>query len=50
MVQEGFRDEDWMNLPCEEGLNVNSPPKITNISSVSAALTIGLEGDKSVIP
>ena len=38
-----------MVIPREEGLNVISPPRITNIPSAPAALTIGLEGDKTVI-
>ena len=43
---EGFRDEDWMDIPGEEGLNVIFPPRITNIPSAPAALTVGLDEDE----
>ena len=50
MVEEGFRDEDWIKMPCEEGHDVISPPQITNIPSVPAALTIGLGEEETAIP
>lgn len=50
MVEEGFRDEDWMDIPHEEGLNVISPPRIMNILSALAILTMGVEGDEITIP
>ena len=50
MEEVGFQDEDWMEIPHEEGLDVISPPSITNILSASAALTIGLEEDEPTIP
>ena len=49
MAEEGFRDKDWMELPREESLDVISPPRVTNISSTSAALTISLEGDEPAV-
>ena len=39
-----------MELPREEGLDVISPPRVTNILSMSAALTVGLEEDEPTIP
>ena len=39
-----------MELLREEGLDVISPPRVTNIPSASAALTVGLEEDDSLIP
>ena len=39
-----------MDIPREEGLNVISPPRITNIPSASATMTVGLEEDKPAIP
>ena len=38
-----------MELPCEKGLDVISPPRVTNISSKSATLTIGLEEDEPIV-
>ena len=49
MEEEGFCDEDWMEIPREEGLDVISPPRVTNILSTSAALTVGLEEDEPII-
>ena len=50
MEKEGFHDEDWMELPREEGTYVISPPRVTNIPSASAALTISLEEDEYEVP
>ncbi len=50
MAEGGFRDEDWMDLPREEGHDVISPPRVTNIPSAPAALTIGLEDEEPAIP
>ena len=50
MKEVGFQDEDWMELPCEEGLNVIYLPWVTNIPSASASLTVGLEEDEPTIP
>ena len=50
MEEEGFREEDWMELPCEEGIYVIYPPQVTNIPSASAALTISLGEDEAVVP
>ena len=49
-MAEGFRDEDWMDIPREEGLNVISHPRITNILSAPAILTLGLGEDEPTIP
>ena len=49
-MAKGFQDEDWMDIPSEEGLNVISPPRITNIPSVMAALMVGLDEDEPAIP
>ena len=46
---EGFRDEDWMELPREEGHDVISPPRVTSIPSAPAALPIGLEEEETTI-
>ena len=50
MEEEGYRIEDWMDLPLEEGMDVISPPWVTNIPSAPAARTINLEGDEVVVP
>ena len=50
MAEPGFRDEDWMDLPYEEGHDVISPPRVTNIPKATAALTISLEEEEPVIP
>ena len=50
MEEEGFRDEDWMEIPREEGLDVISPPQVTNILRALAALSVGFEEDDSIIP
>ena len=39
-----------MEISHEEGLDVMSPPRITNIMSASAPLTIVLEEDEPVFP
>ena len=50
MDEASFRDEDWMELPCEEGHDVISPPWVTNIPRASAALKINLGGEEPAIP
>ena len=50
MSEEGFRDEDWMEMPREVGYDVISPPRVTNIPSSPAALTIGLGDKETAIP
>ena len=50
MAEPGFRDEDWMDLPREEGHDVISPPRVTNIPRATAALTINLEEEEPEIP
>ena len=39
-MEEGYRLEYWMDLTEEEGVDVISPPWITNILSTLAALTM----------
>ena len=39
-----------MDFPSEEGLNVISSPRITNIPSSLATLTVGLDEDEPIIP
>ena len=39
-----------MNFPREEGIDVISPPRVTNIPSTPAALTVNLEEDETTIP
>ena len=43
MAEPGFRDEDWMDLPYEEGHDVISPLRVTNIPGVATVLAISLE-------
>ena len=50
MAEPGFRDEDWMDLPREEGHDVISPPRVTIIPRATAALTISLEEEEPEIP
>ena len=50
MAEPGFRNEDWMDLPREEGHDVISPPQVTNIPRATAALTISLEEEEPEIP
>ena len=50
MAKPGFRDEDWMDLPREEGYDVISPPRVTNIPRATTALTINLEEEEPEIP
>ena len=50
MAEPGFRDEDWMDLPYEEGHDVISPPRVTYIPRATAALTISLEEEELAIP
>ena len=50
MSEPGFRDEDWMDLPREEGHNVISPPRVTNIPRATTTLTISLEEEEPEIP
>ena len=50
MVEPSFRDEEWMDLPYEEGHDVISPPQVTNIPKATAALTISLEEEEPEIP
>ena len=50
MEEEGYRMEDWMDLPQEEGTDMISLPRVTNISSVPVALTINLEEDEIAVP
>ena len=45
-MEEGYRLEDWMDLPEEEDTNVKSPPRVTNIPSASATMTINVEEGK----
>ena len=49
MAEAGFREEDWMNMPLEEGYEVISPPRITNIPRAPAVLTISLEDEEPAI-
>ena len=49
MAEPGFRDEDWMDLPHEEGHDVISPPRVTNIPRATAALIISLEEEEPEI-
>ena len=39
-----------MDLPQEEGTDMISPLRVTNIPSALAALTINLEGDEVAVP
>ena len=50
MVEPGFQDEDWMDLPYEEGHDVISPSRVTNIPGAAAVLTISLEDEEPAIP
>ena len=49
-MKEDFRLEDWMDLPTEEGTNVISLPRIINIPSAPAALTINFEEGEVSVP
>ena len=49
MVEAGFCDEDWMDMPLEEGHDVISPPRITNIPRAPAVLTVSLEDEEPTI-
>ena len=48
--EEGFRVEDWMELPWEEGTYVISQPQVTNILSAPSTQTVNLEEDETTIP
>ncbi len=51
MAAAGFRDEDWMELPREEeSHDVIPPPRVTNILSSSAALSINLGDEEPDVP
>ena len=48
-MEEGYRLEDWMDLPVEEGTYMISPPRVTNISKVLAFLTVNVEEDELLV-
>ena len=50
MAEPGFWDENWMDLPYEEGHDVISHPRVTNIPKSAAVLTISLEDKEPAIP
>ena len=50
MEEEGYNMENWMDFPQEEGTDVISLLRVTNIPSAPAALTINLEGYEVAIP
>ena len=49
-MEEGFRLEDWMDLPELLGTDVISPERITNIPKAPVSLTIDIEGGDSSVP
>ena len=46
----GFYLEDWMDLPREEGTNMVSPPRVTNIPQPAVVLTIEVGEENFAIP
>ena len=49
-MEEGYRLEDWMDLPTEGVTNVISPSRVANILNALAVLTINVEGDDPSVP
>ena len=49
-MEEGYHLEDWIDLSEEDDTDVIPPPRVTNIPSALAALTINIEEDKVSVP